>query len=125
MTPSHDVVVIGAGPAGSLAALACARRGARVALLEANPHETPRLLGAGDGGLLSYMAGVELRGVELPREGFGHVVIGGPGPALLYRIGDDRVRACLDVPLAFGGAARTLQFLWDGFAPAFPPHLRA
>ncbi|MCZ7678098.1 MAG: FAD-dependent oxidoreductase [Sandaracinaceae bacterium] len=29
--------------------------------------------------LLSYMASVELRGVELPREGFGHVVLGGRG----------------------------------------------
>jgi farnesyl-diphosphate farnesyltransferase len=83
-----------------------------------------RHLGAADGELQSYMAAVELRGVELPREGFGHVVLGGPGPALLYRLDDNRVRACLDVPIAFGGAARTSQFLWDGFAPALPPSMR-
>ncbi|MDX2091953.1 MAG: squalene/phytoene synthase family protein [Kofleriaceae bacterium] len=83
-----------------------------------------RHLGAGEGELMSYMAAVELRGVELPREGFGHVVLGGPGPALLYRLDDGRVRACLDVPIAFGGAARTPQFLWDGFGPALPPAMR-
>ena len=83
-----------------------------------------RHLGAGDGELLSYVAAVDLRGVELPREGFGHVVLGGPGPALLYRIAGDRVRACLDVPRALGSAARTAQFLWDGFGPAMPAALR-
>lgn len=86
---------------------------------------TARHLGAGEGELQSYMAAVELRDVDLPREGFGHVVLGGPGPALLYRLDDDRVRACLDVPLALGAAARTPQFLWDAFAPAFSPRLRA
>ena len=34
---SYDVAIIGAGPVGSLCALAHARKGARVALLEANP----------------------------------------------------------------------------------------
>ncbi len=75
--------------------------------------------------LLSYMASVELRGVELPREGFGHVVLGGPGPALFYRISDDVVRGCLDVPVALGASARTREFLWDGFAPVVPEGLRA
>ena len=86
---------------------------------------TARYLGAREGELQSYMAAVELHGVELPREGFGNVVLGGPGPALLYRLDDDRVRACLDVPIALGNAARTPQFLWDGYAPSFPPALRA
>ncbi|MBX3158524.1 MAG: squalene/phytoene synthase family protein [Deltaproteobacteria bacterium] len=85
---------------------------------------TARHLGAGDGELQSYIAAIELRDIELPHEGFGHVVLGGPGPALLYRLDDDRVRACLDLPIALGGGARTLQFLWDGFAPVFPPPLR-
>lgn len=71
--------------------------------------------------LLSYMASVELRGLELPFEGFGHVLLGGPGPALLYRIGPDRVRGCLDVPLRYGAAGRTPAFLWDAFSPVMPP----
>jgi phytoene/squalene synthetase/2-polyprenyl-6-methoxyphenol hydroxylase-like FAD-dependent oxidoreductase len=73
---------------------------------------------------LSYMASVELHGVTLPWEGFGHVVLGGPGPALLYRIGDDLIRGCLDLPIALGAGARSRDFLWDGFAPVFPESLR-
>lgn len=78
--------------------------------------------------LLSYMAAVELREapgikVELPREGFGHVILGGPGPALFYRIGDGVVRGCLDVPVSFGARARTPAFLWDAFHPVLPPAL--
>lgn len=48
--------------------------------------------------LISYMVGAVLRGVELPFEEYGHVVLGGPGPVLLYRIGSVAVRVCLDVP---------------------------
>lgn len=76
------------------------------------------------GTLLSYMAGVELRGVRLPHEGFGHVVLGGPGPMLLYRIGDDRVRGCLDVPIEHGARSRSAGYLWEAFSPIFPPNMR-
>ena len=48
--------------------------------------------------LISYMAGALLKGAGLPHEGFGHVILGGPGPILMYRIGVDTVRVCLDVP---------------------------
>lgn len=75
--------------------------------------------------VLSYMASVELRGATLPREGFGHVVLGGPGPALFYRISDDVIRGCLDVPIALGARARTPEFLWDGFSPVVPEPLRS
>ncbi len=73
---------------------------------------------------LGYMAAIELRDVELPHEGFGHLVLGGPGPALFYRISDDVVRGCLDLPLALGPGARSTQFLWDAFAPVLPEGLR-
>ncbi len=43
--PSYDVAVIGAGPVGSVAALAQARKGARVVLFEANPKGSQRLAG--------------------------------------------------------------------------------
>jgi 2-polyprenyl-6-methoxyphenol hydroxylase-like FAD-dependent oxidoreductase/phytoene/squalene synthetase len=75
--------------------------------------------------LLSYMAGIEFRNAELPKEGFGHVVLGGPGPAIIYRIQDDIIRGCIDVPLAFGARARTPGFLWDAFSPVMPESLRA
>ena len=41
----YDVAVVGAGPVGSFCALAYARRGARVVLLEANPRASQRLAG--------------------------------------------------------------------------------
>jgi 2-polyprenyl-6-methoxyphenol hydroxylase-like FAD-dependent oxidoreductase/phytoene/squalene synthetase len=70
--------------------------------------------------VLSYMACVELRDVDLPFPGFGHVVLGGPGPMLLYRIGDGRVRGCLDVPLTEGPRSRSAAYLWDAFAHLMP-----
>jgi squalene monooxygenase len=74
--------------------------------------------------ILSYMASVELRGVTLPNEGFGHVILGGPGPALFYRIADDVVRGCLDIPLSYGASARTPSFVWDAFSPVLPAGMR-
>ncbi len=41
----YDVAIIGAGPVGSLCALAHARKGARVALFEANPNGYDKLKG--------------------------------------------------------------------------------
>jgi len=77
-----------------------------------------------DSQLLSYMAGIDVRGASLPSEGFGHVILGGPGPALAYRIADDRIRLCLEVPLSFGSRARTPQFLWTAYGPVLPAGLR-
>lgn len=76
------------------------------------------------GGAMSYMASVELRGVELPVEGYGHVVLGGPGPVLLYRIAPDVIRGCLDVPLSYDANRRNPAFLWDGFSGVLPERLR-
>ncbi|MBX3273184.1 MAG: FAD-dependent oxidoreductase [Sandaracinaceae bacterium] len=78
----------------------------------------------GESAPLSYMAAVELRDVELPFEGFGHLVLGGPGPALFYRVSDTTIRGCLDVPIALGPRARSLEALWAGFAPVVPEALR-
>jgi 2-polyprenyl-6-methoxyphenol hydroxylase-like FAD-dependent oxidoreductase len=70
---------------------------------------------------LSNMAGLLLRGVTLPHEGFGHVVLGGEGPVLVYRIGEDAVRVCIDVPLAWKKAGDRERRIWrslDGRMPA-------
>ena len=43
--PRCDVAIVGAGPVGSICALAYARKGARVVLLEANPKASRRMAG--------------------------------------------------------------------------------
>src|ERR1700743_35964 len=43
--PSHDVVIVGAAPAGSLAALVLARAGKRVALLDRAAFPRPKVCG--------------------------------------------------------------------------------
>src|ERR1700677_4112924 len=43
--PSHDVIIVGAAPAGSLAALALARAGHRVALLDRATFPRPKICG--------------------------------------------------------------------------------
>ncbi len=72
---------------------------------------------------ISYMMGVEMKGVKLPFEGLGHVIAGGPGPALLYRVNSDTVRGCLDVPVELGGDARKKEAIYKGFAKVLPKSL--
>jgi squalene monooxygenase len=69
---------------------------------------------------LSYMASVDLSDLELPCEGFGHVMLGGPGPVLLYRVSDSLVRGCFDVPVEYGSASRNPAFLWESFRRVLP-----
>jgi hypothetical protein len=75
------------------------------------------------------MAGLELRDATLPFEGLGHVFLGGPGPALLYRIDEHRIRACLDIPTACPSGARRSEAVFGAFrsvlAPQLEPALRA
>jgi 2-polyprenyl-6-methoxyphenol hydroxylase-like FAD-dependent oxidoreductase len=71
------------------------------------------------------MAGTLLEDVALPFEGFGHVILGGPGPVLVCRIGPRHVRACLDVPLARLRALQDPDALARAYGPALPPQLRA
>ncbi|MCB1064089.1 MAG: FAD-dependent monooxygenase [Verrucomicrobiae bacterium] len=47
---------------------------------------------------ISHMAGLLLRDIDLPFEEYGHVILGAPGPILLYRVAPDLVRASIDVP---------------------------
>jgi 2-polyprenyl-6-methoxyphenol hydroxylase-like FAD-dependent oxidoreductase len=75
-----------------------------------------------DATAMAYTAGVELRDVALPFEGFGHVLVGGPGPVLMYRIDANRVRACFDVPLVVVGRLRRgdPEALWDTYRHVLP-----
>ena len=245
MTRSYDVAIVGAGPVGSLCALAHARKGARVALLEANPKAAQRLAGewlhppavrilrdlgieidvqtrdpmgrgfavfpedrtepivfpypGGSRGLTcehaalvsslreavrnepdielllqarvhtvedgqvvysrsgsdetltapriigadgqasvvrkslglsispvicSQTVGVVLNGVRLPLEGYGHVLLGGPGPILIYRLGEHHVRLIVDVPLDHTTPRDRIGFLLDSYTDLLPDTLQ-
>lgn len=72
---------------------------------------------------ISFMAGLLLENAELPYEGFGHVVLGGPGPILIFRISPRHLRVCLDVPGAQQGAKEGAAYLWNSYSPVLPPNL--
>jgi len=96
---------------------------ARIVGADGRSSVVRRALGvADDSTAMSSMAGVELRDVTLPFEGHGHVVLGGPGPVLMYRIAADRARACLDVPHDAEGrpGRRDAAALWSSFSPVLP-----
>jgi 2-polyprenyl-6-methoxyphenol hydroxylase-like FAD-dependent oxidoreductase len=71
----------------------------------------------------SQQAAIELRDVELPFEGFGHVVLGGPSYVLLYRVSERIVRAVFDLPRHTGWPC-TAKTLWEAFGPVVPTALR-
>ena len=70
------------------------------------------------------MVGLLLRDVELPFEGYGHVLLGGPGPVLAYRITPQEVRLILDVPVHRRGRQERAAYLWEGYAAVLPSALR-
>ena len=72
----------------------------------------------------SRMVGITLRGVSLPLEGYGHVVCGGPGPILIYRVGEHGVRVIVDVPSDDWTPGDRVGFLSDSYAGLLPETLR-
>ncbi len=72
---------------------------------------------------LSLIAGLELLDAPLPFEGLGHVFLGGPGPALLYRVDERRIRACLDFPGTSSNAERKPAAVYAAFRGVLPPQL--
>ncbi len=71
----------------------------------------------------SRMIGLTLRDVELPLEGYGHVVSGAPGPMLIYRLSEDQVRAVIDIPLDLA-PNEWKGLLSDSYARWIPETLR-
>ena len=72
---------------------------------------------------ISLMAGLLVTDSQLPIEGFGHVIVGGPGPVLAYRIDESRIRLCIDVPHAIRRGAHTAEWIWRSFAEVLPASL--
>jgi squalene monooxygenase len=73
---------------------------------------------------LSHMAGLLLEDAELPEEDYGHILMGGPGPILMYRISPAAIRACIDVPRRGFTPGRAREYLWQAYAPWFPASMR-
>jgi squalene monooxygenase len=73
---------------------------------------------------LSATAGFELTGTRLPSEGYGHIFLGGPGPALAYRIGPDTIRLSLDIAPCRMSPSEMLRHLRLHYAPALSEELR-
>ena len=75
--------------------------------------------------ICSWMVGVTLRGVSLPLEGYGHVLCGGPGPILVYRLAEHCVRVIVDVPVDRWTPRDRIGFLSDSYAGVLPETLRS
>ena len=72
----------------------------------------------------SWMVGITLRGQSLPLEGYGHVLCGGPGPILIYRLGEYCVRVIVDVPMDRWTPRDRIGFLSDSYAGVLPETIR-
>lgn len=68
----------------------------------------------------SRMIGVVLEGIDLPYEGYGHVIIGGPGPILMFRLGTNKVRIIVDVPLDHWTPRDRVSMLVESYANLLP-----
>ena len=73
--------------------------------------------------ICSRMLGVTLQDANLPFEGFGHVVLGGPGPILLYGLANGCIRAHVDVPLDRWTSRDRIGFLSESCAGMLPGDL--
>ena len=72
----------------------------------------------------SRMVGVTATGASLPLEGYGYVVLGGPGPVLMYQLGEQRVRIIVDIPVDQWAPRDRIGFLSDAYAGLIPEALR-
>ena len=75
-------------------------------------------------GTYSRMAGLLLEDAVLPFEGYGHVCLGGLGPVLAYRVGDRRIRVCIDVPVSLRVREDAEAVLYEAYAHALPESIR-
>ena len=73
--------------------------------------------------LCSRMLGVTLSEASLPFEGYGHVVLGGPGPILIYGLANGCVRVIVDLPLDRWTRGDRIAFLSESCAGLLPEAL--
>lgn len=73
---------------------------------------------------LSRTAGIVLPLATLPTEGYGHVILGAPGPILLFRLTHDRIRITFDIPMPGPPRKALVHHLLAEYLPHIPPQLR-
>ncbi len=73
---------------------------------------------------LSYMLSLELKNASLPFEGMGHVALGGPGPILMYRLDENTIRGCVDIPLEMAQHRPSPEAIAAAYAAQVPEPLR-
>ena len=73
----------------------------------------------------SRMVGCVVEGTSLPQDGYGHVVLGGPGPILMFNLGTQRVRIIVDVPLDHWAPRDRLAMLVEAYAALLPEPVRS
>jgi 2-polyprenyl-6-methoxyphenol hydroxylase-like FAD-dependent oxidoreductase len=69
---------------------------------------------------VSSMAGVLLEDVDPLHDGFGLVLLGGPGPVLAVRIGPGSIRLFLDLPVGRARARKDADYLRSAFQGVLP-----
>ena len=72
----------------------------------------------------STMIGMQLCDVNLPFEGYGHLLCGKPGPILIYRLGQRNVRMLIDLPGRWSKTENWIETLADAYAELLSPELR-
>ncbi|WKU42901.1 NAD(P)/FAD-dependent oxidoreductase [Streptomyces sp. VNUA116] len=95
----------------------------RRAIHSGAPATTTPVTTANPATTVSRTAGVLLRGLTLPAEGYGHVFAGGPGPVLAYRLDDDTIRVTIDVPLSSRRSPDLPSYVQRGYARFLPASL--
>lgn len=72
----------------------------------------------------SRMVGAVVDGVNLPLVGYGHVLLGGPGPILVYQLAEQRVRVVADVPLDHWAPRDRIALIIESYADLLPESIR-
>ncbi len=72
----------------------------------------------------SRMVGTVVQGIELPLKGYGHVLLGGPGPILMYQIADQRIRVITDIPLNHWIPRNRIELIAESYAKFMPEEIR-
>ncbi len=73
--------------------------------------------------ICSRMLGVTVTDARLPFENYGHVLLGGPGPILIYSVAKDCVKVIIDVPLDRWTTHDRVDYLTESCAGLMPGEL--